>query len=439
MVFKTGTTVVDRKTGQKFKVEDSDLDLDPNQYNSFEEPAKEFSDKAAADLSRAQADPKASLMSSAEAIEQKARSGSPVVTSQPPRFPNAEQVVERYAGPAATAATGFIPGSLAIQSGIGAVTEAVGQKLAGKELDPVSIGVAAATPPSVRAAGAVLKPIARGAAKVFGGENLIKGGIQKIESFLGKKAADKASDAGLAAAKSLEVPAAQTETGRVVTDILSKKGRIAGTNDDAIRISEEVVRNTAAAAKAGNPIRYNEVFEQAKNMSGLASKAKGADKEHFIRLRNAMLSDLAGISPEAGEAIKSYRKSASIKDITESLNLPNPARHVRDMLDDPLVKGVFNETEQKVIETVSKQIGNAGLLKIGGSLASVGAIGATSPIAGGLAISPALIMGALVAAPKVGPVLARSLLGPEGKINAAAVPALAQLVRGYMATQEANE
>lgn len=358
------------------------------------------------------------------------------VEKHSPRFPGVEKALQAAAGPVATGLAGLATGgaSIPLQMGIGAATEAIGEKLGGQELDPAKIGIAAALPPVARGAGQLLKPLARGAAKVFGGENLIQGGVQKVEKTLGKEAADAAAETSLAAAKNVTVPAAQLETGKVVSEILKKKGRVAGTDPQAIQTAEEIVRNTVSAAKAGNPIRYNEVFEQAKNMRALATQAKGPHKENFIKLRAAMLDDLASISPEAGEAVRAYRRSAAIEDVADALKKPNPARWVREALDDPLTKGVFDKAQEQVVEVVARQIGNAGLLKIGGSLASLGAISAVNPAVGIASVAAPVIMGALVASPKIGAVMARSLVGPEGKINSAAIPALAQMVRGYLAS-----
>ena len=355
-----------------------------------------------------------------------------------PRFPKLESAARTLAGPVATGVAGLATGgmSLPLQTAIGAGTELAGQKLSGEEIDPLAIGISALLPGAGRAAGGAFKTLARGTAKVIGRQNLVEGGIQKAEKVLGKPAAEAESAATLAAVKSITTPVQQTETGKVVSELLAKQGRVGGIDQQTIATTEELVRNAANAARAGNPIRYNELFETATNMNKLAQKAKGHDKEAFLNLRKAMLNDLAATGPEAGRAVKAYHVKASIDDVAEAMRGANPTKKVADILADPLLKDVFSKTQEHTINTIARHIGSTGLFKLTGSLASLGILGYTHP--GGAvaaALGPAVI-GALVAAPKIGPVMARSLVGPEGTINKAAIPALAQMVRGYLATPE---
>ncbi len=412
--FKQGDIAVDLKTGQQFDVADGDIELDPSKYGRMETGTK--------------ATPQEVLSAKPQQAE--------TLPSNKPRFPTVEKAIQEFTGPALTAAAGFIPGSLPIQAGIGGGTELVSELAKGETPSLSKIGIAAATPIVTRGAGSLLKSSARGAARIFGKQNLVEGGIQKAEQALGKEASGLESSAALEAAKGVTTPVAQTETGKVVSDLLSKQGRIAGIDPATIATTEELVRNAANAAKTGNPIRYNELFESATNMSKLAQKAKGHDKEAFINLRQAMLSDLEKIGPEAKNATIAYRKKASIDDIAEAMRGANPAKKVADTIADPLLKGVFNETQKHTLSTIANQIGGPGLFKIAGSLAGLGILGYNHPTAAAEAILAPAIMGALVAAPKVGPIFARSLIGPEGTINKAALPALAQMVRGYLAEQE---
>lgn len=357
-----------------------------------------------------------------------------------PRFPGVEEALQQYAGPLATAIAGVLTGgqSLAAQGLIGAGTEAAGQLLGGRELDPGAIALAGAVPGGGRAAGQAFQGIARGAAKLTGKPQVVEAGIQKAEQLLGKAATDAEFDATSAAAKAITTPVAQANTGRVVSDILSKKGRVEGVDQNVFELAEGMVRNAHTAASTGKPIQYRELFESATNMQKLANSAKGHDKEAYLNLRKAMLEDLAQVSPEASNAVAAYRKKASINDITQAMRGSNVAKDVADVLADPMLKGVFNETQRHTIDTIAKQIGNTGIVKLGASVAPLAVAGLTHP---GTAITSLLapaIMGALVSTPKVGLPLAKTLIGPEGKVNRMALPALAQLLRGYMA-QEGNE
>lgn len=356
-----------------------------------------------------------------------------------PRFPGVEEALQQYAGPLATAIAGVLTGgqSLAAQSLIGAGTEAAGQLLGGKELDPVSIGLAAAVPGGARAAGLGFQSVNRGASKVLGKPQLIEAGIQKAEQLLGKAAADAEFDATSAAAKALTTPVPQANTGRVVSDILSKKGRVEGVDPGIFDLAEGMVRNAHTAAATGKPIQYRELFESATNMQKLANTAKGHDKESYLNLRKAMLEDLAQVSPEAANAVTAYRKKASIQDITNAMRGTNAPKAVSDILADPMLKGVFDATQKHTIETIAKQIGNVGWGQIGMSMAPMAIAGITDPRALIGLLAPA-VMGALVSNKTMGPALAKTLIGPEGKVNRMALPALTQLVRGYMA-QEGGE
>ena len=420
-LFNKGDIVVDLKTGAQFDVAETG-ELDETKYGRMEPGTK--------------ATPQEIL--SAKPQQTTPTAPTPDDLKHKPRFPKLESAARTLAGPVATGVAGLATGgwSLPAQAAIGAGTELAGQKLAGEEIDPLAIGISAALPGVVRAAGGAFKTLARGTAKVVGKQNLVEGGIQKAEKVLGKPAAEAESAASLTAAKAVTTPVTQTETGKVVSELLSKKGRVAGIDPQTIATTEELVRNAANAAKAGDPIRYNELFETATNMNKLASKAKGHDKEAFLNLRKAMLSDLAAVSPEAGKAVKAYHTKASIDDVAEAMRGANPTKKVADILADPLLKGVFDKTQEHTINTIARHIGSAGLFKLTGSLASIGLLGYTHPGgAAAAALGPAVI-GALVAAPKIGPVMARSLVGPEGTINKAAIPALAQMVRGYLATPE---
>jgi hypothetical protein len=354
-----------------------------------------------------------------------------------PRFPGVEKVLQAAAGPVATGLAGLATGgaSIPIQMGLGAATEAAGEKLGGEQLSPLKIGGAALLPPAVRGVGQGLKAAGRGVAKVIGKQNLVEGAVEKTESLLGKKGAEQAVTGAKNAAMRQTAEVVQTETGQVASDILSKRGRVSGVDPQVFRDISTHVRNAHKAYKAGEPIKYNELFESAINFNKKASKATGHDKDAYIRMREAMNKDLAALGPEADQFYQAYRKKASIGDISEALRKPNPTKAVSDILADPMLKDVFDKGQEETVKTIAKHIGPAGLAKISGSLASLGILGYHAPVTAGASILGPAVIGALVSARKVGPVMARSLVGPEGKVSAAAMPALAQMVRGYLAEQ----
>lgn len=356
--------------------------------------------------------------------------------SNKPRFPKVEKVIETISGPALTAAAGFIPGSLPIQAAIGAGTEAIRQRANNELFNLKQIGISAATPAVARGVGTAVKTVARGAGKLFGEDELIGGAVSKVKSKLGLEKATKAADTAKAAAQANTTTFVPKETGKVVSEIANDR---TGLGKKAFEEADGLHRAYVDAVKANDPLKYNELFTRAKNINSRIATAGDDEKEALIKLRKAINNDLDALGPEAQKYRQAYNRKAGIEEISSAIDKPTPGRKVREILDSDYYSKTFNANERKIAETVANQIGKAGMVKIGTALGSLGLLGYSGhSTEAGVGLASAVVMGALLKSPKIGAVMARSLVGPEGKINQAAIPALAQMVRGYMASPDSE-
>lgn len=389
---------------------------------------------AAGDLNRAnQAPEESSLLSSPSEVDTKADAYIPAIRAMPPKFPRTEKVMKAVVGPAATLAAGFVPGALPLQMAVGAGTEALGEKLGGKDLDPAAIAGAAAVPAGARALMGGLKMAGRTVGKLVGKSGIVEAGVEKLNTLLG---ADKASAKALfKEGVASEIPVAMTgmgNTARAITQNITDYKRLGGA-EELITEAEDLARNSMKAATEGQPWNYGEWFEKAKMLNESAQKnITNTEAAGMREIRGSILDDLAKISPIAEEAVTAYRRQSGIGDLAKALTKTNPLKEVNLLLNDKLAGSVLSASEKSTAKIIAGHVGPEGL---GKTLLALGALGAAGYSLGGVQGAAVAgiphILGALITNPKGG-FIARSLIGPSGNVNKAVLPALASLVRGYM-------
>lgn len=363
--------------------------------------------------------------------------------ANPPRFPMVERMARTTAIPVATALAGLATGgaSLPVQAAVGAGGEALSQLAEGGPMNPASIGLSAAMPAVGRGLGEASKLFSRTAAKLTGRGGLVEAGAQKLEGSLGfDKAAANALQEG-AKASEIAVPGAMLQrTKRAIADNVEKYSRIGGA-DNLVKEATDIVNTAHAAVKSGQPWTYGEWFERAKILNETAQKTKLSNTEAagLRDIRAAILDDLSRIDPMAREAVTAYRRQAGIEDLSKALTKGNPLKEVDALLKDKLVGGILSKAEKETARTIANHVGPEGLGKTAlalGGIAGLGwmAGGAAGAGYGSASASIPILLGALVTSPHGG-AIARAMVGPSGKINQVTLPALAQLVRGYMAEQ----
>lgn len=354
------------------------------------------------------------------------------------RFPGVSKGMADYGGALMTGAAGLLsaPLSIPLQAGIGLATEGVNQ-LAKKEFDPVALGVSTLLPGAARLGGLAVKTAGRGLAKIAGKEGIAQAGAEKVADYLGHEPGLGSRLEDAAKATTTAVPATtMTGTGQAVSQSMNQAHRL-GIGQQAADEASGMVRDYARAARSGQPWNYGELFKKANDLNETAGQLYGKDNASasaLTKIRNSMLDDLAKVGPEAKTAVNTYRRQKGIDDIVHSFNRANAGRSTKDLLDDVLVGGMLSPVEKQTVQHLANQIGPEGLGKTALALGALGVggyeLGSTKG-ASAAALIPALA-GALVNSGPVGHAIAKSLLGKEGVVNKAVLPALAQMVRGYM-------
>ena len=357
--------------------------------------------------------------------------GAPI-TAQPPRFPGVEKAAREYAIPTATAAAGLLSGgaSLGAQALIGGGGEALTQLAAGKELDPTSIGVAAALPGVATGVSKAAGYLTRSVANQVSRQPMQQAAAGIVEKKLGVGAAatQKLAQAG---AKTTPVHDF-TDTFNVLDDIIKKEPRLPGGSKGAKEFAEDTLGKLTDPSQP--PFKYNEIFESSQAVREAAEAAgDNRTKRRIYEIREALIKDIDKLGPEAKEAFQLYRKQQAVKEVSTVITGPGfVGNKITALLkSDPLVAGAFSAAEKKTLETIANKVGPEGLQKI---LAVAGGLGAS----GGTAMTAPLIIGALIAVPKVGDLFARSLIAPNGSVSQVVWPAFAQYMRGRLSEQEAN-
>lgn len=354
------------------------------------------------------------------------------VTAQPPRYPNLEKGMEQATIPLLTGAAGFLPGGPIIQAAIGGAGETINELAQGEELDAKKIAMAAAVPGAARGLVNSGRAVARSIANQAARPHMAEAAVGKVEDMMG--VGTQATEA-LNAAKQIKTPVVSyPETQKTIYSILGKEARIPGGSEDAIKVAEDTLDKIS---RPGAPLNYGEIFESTSALRETAEAAGNKRTKQLVYdIRESLLKDITQLDPKAREAFDLYRRQQSVKEISQTLRSPGDRlSKLKSLLaEDKLVAGAFSDAEKKTLETIASHIGPEGFLKIAGSLGMLGAAGYASGDGLGAAASSAVpaIVGALVAHP-AGRYLARGLIGPNGVINKAAVPALAQFLRGYLA------